>query len=155
MASLLKPVCGLSATVALTLATTSPALAVDCQPFDWVPLPAGRDVFMGYYEYAEHNEFNNVLSGTAKGPTSLDANIGVARYLHYGLLGNNPYVLDVILPFGALTNGKIGGTRLDDASGVGDPIVEVRVDDFDALVRLFSDAIRDGEQPVEVPRDQN
>jgi len=113
---------GLSAAAALTLAASSPALAMDYQPFDWVPIPAGSDVFMGYYEHAEHNEFTNVLSGTAAGATSLDVNIGAARYLHYGLLGRNPYVLDFILPFGALTNGRVGGTRLDDATGVGDPI---------------------------------
>jgi hypothetical protein len=116
---------GLSATAALALAASGPALAIDYQPYDWIPLPAGRDVFMGYYVYAEHNEFTNFLSGTAKGPTSLDVNIGAARYLHYGLLGDHPYVLDFILPFGALTNGKIGGTRLDDASGVGDPIASI------------------------------
>jgi hypothetical protein len=56
-----KTVCGLSATAALTLAISSPAVAVDYQPFDWVPLPAGSNVLMGYYEYAEHNEFHNAL----------------------------------------------------------------------------------------------
>ena len=124
-ADLLKTVSGLSATVALTLATSSPAFAIDYQPFDWVPLPAGQDVLMGYYEFAVHNEFNNVVSGTAKGATSLNSNIGAARYLHYGLLGDHPYVLDFILPFGTLTNGKIAGTRLNDASGIGDPIASI------------------------------
>jgi hypothetical protein len=122
MSSLLKTIGGLVATAFLTLAAIRPALAIDYQPFDWVPLPDGTNVGMGYYVYAEHNQFNNFLSGTAQGPTSLDANIGVARYLHYGLLGDHPYVLDLILPFGALTNGQVGGTHLDDATGVGDPI---------------------------------
>ena len=121
----MKTVLGLSATVLLTLATNSPAFAVDYQPFDWVPLPAGQDVLMGYYEFAEHNEFDNVLSETTKGATSLDTHIGVARYLHYGLLGDHPYIFDVILPFGALTNGRIAGKRLDGASGIGDPIASV------------------------------
>ncbi|RQS55177.1 transporter [Burkholderia sp. Bp8963] len=125
MADLLKTFLGLSATVALSLATSSPVFAIDYQPFDWVPLPAGQDVFMGYYEFAVHSEFNNVISGTAKGATSLNTNIGVARYLHYGLLGGHPYVLDFILPFGALTNGRIAGTHLNDASGIGDPIASI------------------------------
>jgi hypothetical protein len=117
-----KTVFALSAIVTFALTTNGPAFAVDYQPFDWVPLPAGHDVFMGYYEFAQHNEFDDFVFGTAKGAASLDADIGVARYLHYGLLDDHPYVLDFILPFGALTNGTVAGKRLDDASGIGDPI---------------------------------
>jgi len=79
---------------------------------------------MGYYDYGAHS-FSGTIVGTANNNASLDSHIGIARYLHYGEISEHPYVLDFILPFGALTNGKIDGKRLDDASGVGDPIASV------------------------------
>jgi len=105
----------------LTTGIASPCLAVDYQPFDWVPFAAGTNVAMGYYDYGVH-AFNGTIAGTANNNASLDSHIGVARYLHYGEISEHPYVLDFILPFGALTNGELDGHRLDDASGVGDPI---------------------------------
>src|ERR1700758_3446890 len=79
------------------------------------------NVAMGYYEYGAHT-FNGTITGTANNNANLDSHIGIARYLHYSEISEQPYVLDVILPFGALTDGKIDGKRVGDASGVGDPI---------------------------------
>jgi len=114
------------AVVATALATIvpSPCLAIDYQPFDWIPFAPGTNVAMGYYDYGAHS-FNGTIAGTAKTNINLDSHIGVGRYLHYSEIGGHPYVLDFILPFGALTGGKIDGKRLGDASGVGDPIASV------------------------------
>jgi hypothetical protein len=79
---------------------------------------------MGFYEYGAHT-FNGTIAGTANNNANLDSHIGIARYLHYSEISEHPYVLDFILPFGALTDGKIDGKRLGDASGVGDPIASV------------------------------
>jgi len=80
---------------------------------------------MGYYEYGKHDEYNNVLTGTVTNDTSLDSNIGVVRYLHYNAIFGHTYVLDLILPFGTLSNGKIGGEQLGSTSGVADPLASV------------------------------
>jgi hypothetical protein len=93
----------------LAIGTASPCLAMDYQPFDWVPAPAGTNVAMLYYEYATHHEFNNTITGTVNNDTSLDSHIGIARYLHYSEALGHRDVLDFILPFGTLTNGKIAG----------------------------------------------
>jgi hypothetical protein len=98
---------------------------MDYQPFDWIPAPPGKNVAMGYYEFGSHNEFNNTITGTVKKGTNLDSHIGIARYLHYSEIFEHPYVLDFILPFGALTGAKIAGKHLGDASGVADPIASV------------------------------
>ncbi|GGF49280.1 hypothetical protein GCM10011611_64630 [Aliidongia dinghuensis] len=79
---------------------------------------------MAYYDFGAHS-FNGTIAGTAKNNANLDSHIGVGRYLHYGEIFEHPYVLDFILPFGALTGGKIDGKRLGDASGVADPIASV------------------------------
>ena len=112
--------------LAAVLATgfASPCSAIDYQPFDWIPFAPGTNVAMGYYDFGAHT-FNGTIAGTANNNANLDSHIGIARYLHYGEISEHPYVLDFILPFGALTGGKIDGERLGDASGVGDPIASV------------------------------
>src|SRR5262249_25890925 len=112
--------------LAAVLATgiASPCLAVDYQPFDWVPLPPGTYVAMGFYEYGART-FNGTIAGTANNNANLDSHIGIARYLHYSEISEHPYVLDFILPFGALTDGEIDGKCVGDASGVGDPMASV------------------------------
>lgn len=101
------------------------ASAIDYQPFDWVPMRPGTSVAMGYYEFATFDDYNNTITGTSKSNTHLYSDIGIARYLYYGdhYLFDRPWVLDFILPFGTLTDGKINGYRLGNASGVGDPMV--------------------------------
>ena len=114
-------VCSLGVGLAVAFATATPAAAIDYQPFDWVPLPAGTSVAMLYYEHGQMNGFDNPITGTRK--ARLDSDIGVARFLHYGDIFDHRYVLDVVAPFGSLTDGNIGGTRLGSRFGVGDPLI--------------------------------
>jgi hypothetical protein len=115
----------LSGALAVAIIGLDQCSAIDYQPFDWVPLPPGTGVAMGYYEFATYNEYNNTITGTSKGDTHLYSDIGIARYLYYDkhYLFGRPWVLDFILPFGTLNDGKINGYRLGNASGVGDPMV--------------------------------
>lgn len=101
---------------------SAPCRAFDFQPFDWVPANPGTNVLLNYYEYGKHDEFNNSMSGTVSYGTSLDSHIGVVRYLHYDAIFDHPYIIDLIVPYGALSNGKIGGEKLRSASGVADPV---------------------------------
>ena len=102
-----------------------PCRALDYQPFDWVPAKPGANVLMGYFEYGKYNEYNNLLTGTITYDTNLDSSISVLRYLHYGAVAGHTYVLDLVVPFGTLSNGKIGGEPLGSASGVADPLASV------------------------------
>jgi len=116
---------GMVACLGLVGMVSVPCRAIDYQPFDWVPAKPGVNVLMGYYEYGKYNEYNNSLIGTVTNDTNLESNIGVLRYLHYGAIFGHTYVLDLILPFGTLSNGKIGGEPLGSASGVADPQASV------------------------------
>ena len=80
---------------------------------------------MGYYEFGLHDEFNSTITGTASHNTSLYSDLGIARYLYYGqnMIFGNPWDVNIMLPFGSLTDGKIDGDRIGNASGIGDPIV--------------------------------
>jgi hypothetical protein len=98
--------------------------AIDYQPFDWVPLPAGTSVVMGYYAFGKYDQYNSTVTGTVKKNTGLNSNVGITRYLYYvqpEIFGRQWY-LDVVLPFGGL-DGKIGGNPLGKPVGIGDPLV--------------------------------
>jgi len=110
--------------VVVMIAVATPCRAVDYQPFDWVPLPRGTGILMGYYQFATHGELTNTIAGAVKN-SHLDSHIGIARYLYYNEAFGHPFVLDLIAPFGALTDGRIGGNPAGSASGIGDPTVSV------------------------------
>ena len=119
--TVLRAIC---AGVVVMVAGATPCRAVDYQPFDWVPAPPGAGILMGYYQFATHSELTNTITGPVKN-SHLDSHIGIARYLYYNEAFGHPFVLDLIVPFGALTDGRIGGNPAGTASGIADPIVSV------------------------------
>jgi hypothetical protein len=113
---------GMVACVGLVGMVSLPCQAFDYQPFDYVPAKPGTDVLQGYYEYGKHNEYNNSRIGTVTYDTNLDSNTGILRYVHYGAVFGHTYGFNLIVPFGTLSNGRIGGAALRSASGVADPV---------------------------------
>ncbi|MGO8920076.1 MAG: transporter [Stellaceae bacterium] len=108
--------------LAIAIMDTAPSRAIDYQPFDFVPATPDTIMLMSYYEFATRDQFNNTITGTSKN-SGLDSQIGIFRPLYYNQVFDYPYLLEFLLPFGAEYDGKINGTRLDDASGVSDPIL--------------------------------
>ena len=106
---------------------SAPAWAIDYQPFDWVPLPSGTNVLSLYYEYGKHDSYDNTINGTFGSDTKLESHIGIVRYIHYGndpLFGRQ-WDWNVLVPFGTLRDGRIGGQPLGNASGVSDPVASI------------------------------
>ena len=110
--------------VVVMVAGATPCRAVDYQPFDWVPAPRGASILMGYYQFGTRSELTNTITGAVKN-SHRDSHIGIARYLYYNEAFGLPFVLDLIVPFGALTDGRIGGNPAGTASGIADPTVSV------------------------------
>jgi hypothetical protein len=123
MKTLCKQTLTICAGIAIAIMGTAPCRAIDYQPFDFVPATPGTIILMGYYEYATRNQLNNNITGTSKNHTGLQSQIGIFRPLYYNQVLDHPYLLEFLLPFGVEYNGKINGFRLDDASGVSDPIL--------------------------------
>jgi hypothetical protein len=118
-----KQILTICAGLLIAIMGAAPCRAIDYQPFDFVPATPGTIMLMGYYEYGTRNELNNTITGTEKNHTGLQSQVGIFRPLYYNEVFDHPYLLEFLLPFGALYNGKINGNRLDDASGVSDPIL--------------------------------
>ena len=100
----------------IIVGSTTKASAQEIEPYDFVALPAGTNLAIGYYVYGHNTEFNVARGGTIKA-SGLEVNIGVARYVHYLDIAGHPATLQVIQPFGSLSAAHIDGQRLGSAFG--------------------------------------
>lgn len=121
MTNLKTWLCGMATLIGL--GTASPALAVDLDALDLVPAPAGTDAFLSYSTFAKRDSFVTRDGTEISAGTGLDSYVGILRYVHYMDLGGFRFAPQVLLPYGKLYNGSLGGAALDDASGIGDPIL--------------------------------
>jgi len=107
--------------------SSAPGWAIDYEPLDWVPAPRGVQELALYYEYGAHDSYKNTLAGTFDSDTNLDSHIGIVRYIHYNKqdLFGHQWDWNIIVPFGSLRDGRIGGQDLGNASGVADPVASI------------------------------
>lgn len=102
-----------------------PASAIDVDAGDYTALPAGTNLGLVYYQYAERD---TLYSRGSKVPVNagLDSQIGILRGVHFTKLGD--YIVDpqFLLPFGQLKANN--DTRfLGETQGVGDLILAATV----------------------------
>lgn len=88
------------------------ALAADAQPRDFLPAPAGTHLGLLYYIHSSSDTFVDANDNKVPG-SSLDTNIGIARYVYFFDVGNTRADINVVQPFGGLSNMSIGGMPLN------------------------------------------
>ena len=112
----------LSVICALLGAVCFPATAdaTELEPYEFVTVPAGTTVFLGYAIYGQHDEFKPIGGPKQDNNTNLDTNLGIARLAHYFDIGNTLALVEVLQPFGRLDKVRIGGAPLTGSSGLGD-----------------------------------
>jgi hypothetical protein len=93
------------------------AQAEEVEPNEFVPLPAGTNLAIGYYLYGHDTQYNFAKGPTFKDKTGLEVNIAVARYVHCTEVFDHPAGFEVFQAFGALSSGQIGGQKLNNAFG--------------------------------------
>ncbi|CAO3441007.1 transporter [Azospirillum endophyticum] len=103
--------------------TVASAGAVDLDSQDLVPAPSGTDAILSYSTFATRGSFVPNGGSEIKDGTRLDSYVGILRYVHYTDIGGLPFAPQVLLPYGSLYDGRLGGVKLDTASGIGDPIL--------------------------------
>jgi len=94
--------------------------AQEIEPYDFVPLPAGVNLAIGYYVYGHNTEFNVARGSTIKN-SGLEVNIGVARYVHFVEVGGHPAGFQIIQNFGSLSAVHVDGQGLNSAFGAQQP----------------------------------
>lgn len=116
-----------TAGVCLTmLAHCGASRAYDVLPGDVLPLPNGTTALAVYYLYGHNDEFNS-NDNTFKKDTELETHVGAIRALQNFTIAGIPVQQNILLPFGTLRNGQIGGAQLGTASGYGDLILATQV----------------------------
>jgi hypothetical protein len=93
--------------------------AQEIEPYEFVPLPAGTNLAIAYYVYGHNTEFNAARGRTFKN-SSLEVNIGLARFVHYFEVAGHPAGVQVIQGFGSLSGANVGGQRVGSAFGAQD-----------------------------------
>ncbi|XDF36143.1 transporter [Paracidovorax avenae] len=98
------------------------AYAVDLDSQDLIPAPAGTNAVLGYLTYTDRDSFWSSGGSALREGTGLKSTVGIFRYVRYMDLGGFAFAPQVLLPYGRLYDGSLGGAPLESASGAGDPI---------------------------------
>jgi hypothetical protein len=88
------------------------AYAVDTQAHDFLPLPAGTNIALGYYILGNYEEYDPLGAAAIKNNTHVQAQVGLARYVRYYDIGNVRFLTSIYQVFGGYSNARIGGTEL-------------------------------------------
>jgi len=109
----------------------SSAQAVNVDPGDYLAPPSGTNLALLYLQHAASHSANITGSGAGTGDinhgTSLTTDVAIARFVHYTDIGGTLLAPQILLPTADIHHASLGGTRLNDASGVGDPILALPV----------------------------
>lgn len=114
---MLRKMIGLAAIGLLAMAR--PAAAIDVMPGDYTVLPPGTNAFLLYGQYATSSKLKVDGVGSIPG-SSLSSVAGIARVLHYNQIAGIPIGLQAFIPFGAITQSRVGGFPVQRADGFGD-----------------------------------
>jgi hypothetical protein len=98
-------------------AMAAPAWAIDTQPFDYATLDPGTNVLIGYFAHDRYDRYVNAQGEQTRAGTALETNVGILRVGHWTEVAGMTTVINVLLPFGQYTDGRLGGNRL---SGIHD-----------------------------------
>ncbi|MFJ7441249.1 transporter [Methylorubrum thiocyanatum] len=120
MPTVLKALAG---TLALTMCASTSVRALDVDPGDYTALPPGTSAFIMYGNYAQRNSINVVGVGDINQGYQLDSAVGIARFVHWMDIAGITVDPQVLIPFGSLYNGRLGGSRVASSSGFGNPIL--------------------------------
>ncbi len=102
--------------VLLAMGFATKAGAQEIEPYEFVPLPAGTNLAVGYYVYGHNTEFNVARGSTIK-DSGVEINVAIARYVHYVDIKGFPAGFQIIQAFGSLSAAHIDGQRLGSAFG--------------------------------------
>lgn len=113
-----KSLKNLMAGTAIVMVTSIPAVAVDTQPLDVIPAPAGTAVLLSYTTTAKGNSFN--VFGV-ESDADLDIIVQSARYAYYFDVAGYRASFNIIQPYLKM-EGSVGADSLGSASGFGDVV---------------------------------
>lgn len=113
----------LSAAVWLALAAGPAVAGINTDPLDYVPAPAGTTLAAIYYQ--NNHSSSQYADGRQVAQNSIQADVGIARFVHYTELAGFRIAPQVLLPAVSVEVGGKGNTVSTD--GISDPILGLPV----------------------------
>jgi hypothetical protein len=110
--------------LAVLCAWTAPAHALDIDPADYVALPDGTDIALGYARFAHAGRMTLKGGGDVPG-SRLNTMLGIVAYARYVNIGGFTIAPHIFIPYGRYGEARAGGAGLPDAQGAGDPFASV------------------------------
>jgi hypothetical protein len=123
----------LSVATVLLLGVIADAYAIDVDPGDYVPAPAGTTAALLYFQHAERDANYTGGKRNASNPL-LTSDVAIVRLVHYMNIGGYIVSPQVLLPFASLRAGR-DIKSLGNENGMGDIILA-------APVWLINDAVK-------------
>ena len=108
---------GLVAGVLMLARSVIPAGAVDMQPGDFIPAPAGTNGFLLYLPYG-HYDSAHIKGQDLEG--GFDAYSAMARYVYFFDVAGMRADVNLVMPYSSFTSGNLGPVPLNSVSGFGD-----------------------------------
>jgi hypothetical protein len=102
------------------------ARAIDIEPSDYTPLPAGTNLVALYSVFADYGPLNIARGPTIREATGAHSVFEILRYIYYGAIEQRSYALQLVVPTGTL-HGEIAGQKLPSDGGLGDILVAAGV----------------------------
>lgn len=118
-----RPLCKLAVAACAFFGMSAHALAVDVNSTDYVPAPVGTNVLALYSTYTTRGSYETLHGGQISGATGLDSMVEIVRLIHYMDFFGFTLAPQILVPFGSLYNGELGGVNLKSATGFADPIL--------------------------------
>jgi len=109
------------------MCSVGPAGAIDINSSDYLPAPAETNLLVFYSQYATRSEYVPKNGVASIQNTGLDSYVDLLRYVRYFDMAGMRWAFQAIVPAGTLYNGRISGTELGAAAGIGDPLFSADV----------------------------
>ncbi|MGN7712670.1 transporter [Agrobacterium radiobacter] len=103
--------------LALFSSVVGEAHALDIQPYDVLPAPAGTAAWTTYINYGRSN--TAYLDGNEVGGSLRSLSVSERLTYYFDVLGH-PALITGIIPYVDLRDGELGGVPLNDTNGIGD-----------------------------------
>lgn len=113
----------LSAATWLALAAGPAVAGINTDPLDYVPAPAGTTLAAIYYQ--NNHSSSQYANGRQVGQSSIQSDVGIARFVHYTELAGFRIAPQVLLPAVSVEVSGQGNTLSTD--GISDPILGLPV----------------------------
>lgn len=113
----------LSVSLATAVLLSAELQAVTIEPGDYIPAPAGTNLFLTYFDHTKSDSIHLEGVGRISEKTDQETNIALLRVVRFGEVAGMPFNYQALLPVGSVS-GQIAGADLStNGVQVGDPML--------------------------------